>query len=50
MNSLKLSPNLRLRHEPVDEEGNPIEHDDMALQREHMERLLQTADAKPPSV
>lgn len=47
--SLKLSPNLRKVHEPRDEEGNVIEHDPIQLQIEKMEKLLQTADSKPPS-
>eukprot|EP00636_Phaeomonas_parva_P014783 CAMPEP_0118873914 /NCGR_PEP_ID=MMETSP1163-20130328/15537_1 /TAXON_ID=124430 /ORGANISM="Phaeomonas parva, Strain CCMP2877" /LENGTH=680 /DNA_ID=CAMNT_0006809237 /DNA_START=42 /DNA_END=2084 /DNA_ORIENTATION=+ len=51
VNSLKLSPNLRLRHEPVLEEGaEPIsEEEQRRIQQENMERLLQAADAKPPS-
>jgi len=44
VNSLKLSPNLRKRHEPIDEEGNIVEHDPVQLQIDKMERLLTAAD------
>lgn len=51
VNSLKLSPNLRLQHTPVDEEGNAVvDIDFAAVQRSNIDKLLQAADAKPPSV
>jgi len=47
VNSLKLSPNLRRKHEPLDDEGKVIEHDPVELQKEKLEKLLQAADTKP---
>lgn len=49
VNSLKLSPNLRKIHEPLDEEGNVKEHDPIQHQKEKMDKLLQAADQKPAS-
>jgi len=47
VNSLKLSPNLRKRHEPVDEEGKVTPHDTNKIQKEKLDKLLQAADTKP---
>jgi len=52
VNSLKLSPNLRKRHLPTDEDGNPIElvgEPLRQLQIDKMERLLAAVDSKPAS-
>lgn len=50
VNSLKLSPNLRKLHMPVDEEGNLKEGiDPFEVQKAKMDKLLAASDAKPPS-
>lgn len=49
VNSLKLSPNLRKLHLPVDQDGNVDPNIDPAkAQREKMEKLLTTIDVKSP--
>ncbi|GMH81108.1 hypothetical protein TrVE_jg8642 [Triparma verrucosa] len=50
VNSLKLSPNLRKLHLPVNEEG-VVEAgvDTFAIQKAKMDKLLQASDAKPSS-
>jgi dynein intermediate chain 1 len=50
VNSLKLSPNLRKLHHPVNEEGVVVEGVDNAeVQKAKMDKLLQASDAKAPS-
>ena len=47
VNSLKLSPNLRKAHEPVDEvTGEPLPHDRILHQIDRMEKLLQATDPR----
>jgi dynein intermediate chain 1, axonemal len=49
VNSLKLSPNLRKIHAPLDEDGNVKPHDPIKLQIDKMDKLLAAADHKPVS-
>jgi len=47
VNSLKLSPNLRKLHLPVDADGNVLpDIDTCNIQREKIEKLLTSIDAK----
>lgn len=49
VNSLKLSPNLRKLHLPIDEDGNALpDVNTAAIQLEKIEKLLAAIDAKPP--
>jgi len=48
VNSLKLSPNLRKLHLPLDENGEVVAGTDVAeVQKNKMEKLLNTSDNKP---
>lgn len=50
VNSLKLSPNLRKLHLPVNEEGQVLPGTDSSkIQKAKMEKILAAIDAKPPS-
>jgi dynein intermediate chain 1 len=50
VNSLKLSPNLRKLHLPLNEDGTVKEGvDKFEIQRAKMEKLLLASDAKPPA-